>query len=85
MEIRLEIPTYDKNHGFKHHWEDGFEIKVSSVNNEISILANKAGLVSLAVQMLTLAQETVPANSHFHLDEFNSLEDGSKELVIYKV
>jgi len=84
MEIKLEIPDYDET-GFKFHWEDGFEIEVKESQGAIIISANKVGLISLAVQLLTLAQDTVPTPDHFHLDEYNGLEEGSKELIIAKV
>jgi hypothetical protein len=41
-------------------------------------------LISLAIHLLTLAQENVPVGSHCHFDEHNSLEHGSKELIIEK-
>jgi len=85
MEIKLEIPDYDKTKGFQYHWEDGFEITVVNNGNSIAILANKEGLISLAVQMLTLAQETVPLNKYINLDEYGGLEDGSNELIIQKI
>ena len=44
------------------------------------ISANKEGLLSLAKQLTTLA-EAVPGN-HIHYDEYNSLEEGSAEMII---
>lgn len=85
MVIMLEIPEYDKTEGLKSHWEYGFEITVNESKNNILISANKAGLISLAIQLLTLAQDTVPPGVHIHYDEHNSLENGSKELVIEKI
>ncbi|WP_420330042.1 Imm32 family immunity protein [Parachlamydia acanthamoebae] len=38
----------------------------------------------MANHLLNLAQEKVPTNCHFHLDENNSLEKGSTELIIQK-
>ena len=85
MEIKLEIPEFPKDGGFKYHWENWFEITVKSNDNKVAILANKAGLISLAIQMLTLAQVTVPLYFYTQLDEHNSLEEGSKELIIQKI
>lgn len=48
------------------------------------ITANKPGLISLAKQLLTLAQDKVPSGYHLHFDEFNSLEEKSYELIIQK-
>ncbi|RZK58814.1 MAG: hypothetical protein EOO91_07140 [Pedobacter sp.] len=83
MEIKINIPDY--NGVLQSNWEDGFEIKTIFSNEEIVISANKAGLISLAKQLLTLAQDTVPTGCHFHFDEFNSLEENSKELIIQKL
>lgn len=63
-------------------WEDGFEIRVSIQDNSVLISANREGLLSLAHHLLTLAEEPFP--DHFHLDEDNSLEEGSAELIIEK-
>ena len=65
-------------------WEDGFTIKVSVEHkNTVLISANKEGLLSLAAQLHTLANEEI--GSHIHYDEYNSLEKGSSELIIEKI
>ena len=63
--------------------EDGFAIRVRCERDAVIVSANREGLVSLARHLQTLADE--PNQSHFHLDEHNSLEDGSCELIIEKV
>ena len=63
-------------------WVDGFEIRVSADHGEAVISANKEGLLSLARQLTALAEE--PPGSHIHYDESNSLEEGSKELIIVR-
>jgi hypothetical protein len=63
-------------------WEDGFEISVKSDGKKIILSANRAGLISLAKIINTLSAEL--PGSHFHLDEYNSLEEGSAELIIEK-
>ena len=63
-------------------WIDGFSINVGIDNDTVVISANKEGLLSLADHLMTLANET--SGYHFHLDEYNSLENGSKELIIEK-
>ena len=85
MEMKLDIPEYDSKEGLPLHWSPGFAIAVSGIGNEVYIKANKAGLISLAVQLLTLAQDDVPAGRHYHYDEHTCLEDGSKGLVLEKV
>jgi hypothetical protein len=83
MELKINIPEYSGD-GLRSEWEDGSEIEVKSDRGSIVILANKAGLVSLAKQLLTLAQDHVPSGFHFHFDDYNSLVDGSTELIIEK-
>lgn len=63
-------------------WENGFEIKVTQRENETLVSANREGLLSLAKIMTALAEEK--PGSHIHLDESNSLEDGSAGLIIEK-
>ena len=65
------------------NWVDGFTIKVRVESGNVVILANKEGLLSLASQLKTLADEAV--GCHCHYDEYNSLEDGSCELIIEKI
>jgi hypothetical protein len=83
MKITMEIPDYDPHKGFKYIWEYGFEISTEVRSNTIQISANKEGLISLAKHLLTLSE--MPVNGHIHYDEFNSLEDGSIELIIERV
>ena len=62
-------------------WEPGFEIRVSIQPDGATLIsANCQGLVSLANNLLALSMEQ--PGGHFHLDEHNSLEDGSCELII---
>ncbi len=77
------VPKYDGKK-FSFQWEEDFSIKCSIDNNSVIIEANKGGLVSLARHLLELAQESVPEYEHIHLDEHNSLEDNSAELIIVK-
>ena len=64
-------------------WVDGFSIAVSEDNGTVTISANREGLQSLADQLATLA-DAVPGD-HIHYDEFNSLEEGSVEMIIERV
>lgn len=65
-------------------WQDGFTIKVNVENkNQVVISANKEGLLSLATQLNDLADEDI--GNHIHYDEYNSLEEGSSELIIEKI
>lgn len=65
------------------NWIDGFSIKVDINNNEVVISANKEGLQSLAEMCNALANSEI-IGEHIHLDQYNSLEDGSADLIISK-
>ena len=75
---------YSPNEGFKYEWCKDFQIKTSFERNVFVIKANKEGLISLAKQLLQLAQDDVPNGYHLHYDEFNSLENDSPDFVIEK-
>jgi hypothetical protein len=64
-------------------WVDGFEIKAVVQNGEIVISANREGMLSLAKQLMALA-DGVPGD-HIHYDDQNSLEEGSAEMIIERV
>ena len=85
MIISLNIPDYSPDTGVVLNWENDFQIKVSAQDGEVSIEANEKGLVSLANHLLNLAQLAVPSGAHIHLDKYNSLDDGSSDLIIGKL
>lgn len=61
-------------------WVDGFEIHVGIGNNTVVIAANREGLLSLAGQLIALAE--AEPGSHIHYDGYNALEEGSVEMII---
>ena len=81
--MNIFVPEYD-GEKFLFVWEDNFSIKCSIDNKSIVIEADKGGLISLARHLLELSQDTVPEYTHIHLDEYNSLEDNSSELIVVK-
>ncbi|MBQ3414940.1 MAG: hypothetical protein IJH39_06260 [Clostridia bacterium] len=85
MEVILNINNYDSHNGIMLNWEENYKIEVNDLNGEIIISANKEGLLSLANHFANLAQSDVPVGTHIHLDEYNSLEEGSAEIVIQKI
>ena len=64
-------------------WKDDFEIRFRIEGGTAVISANRDGLLSLVEQLTALAGEE--PGSHIHYDEYNSLEDGSHELIIEKI
>lgn len=83
--MEIDVPKYDRNIGLQLCWYPGFSIKVSSDDSEVTMSANREGLLSMANHLLNLAQADVPSGTHIHLDEYNSLEDGSQSINIEKV
>ena len=71
MNILLNISDQVVENGLKNDWENGFIIKTKYENDQFNVIA--------------LAQDTVPSGQHFHYDDYNSLEDGSTELIIQKM
>ena len=66
------------------NWVDNFSIEVSIDEGEVIIAANSEGLESLANILKDLSRKQIPAGNHIHLDQYNSLEEGSIELIIVK-
>ena len=64
-------------------WVDGFEIKAVVQNGEIVISANREGMLSLAKQLMALA-DGVPGD-HIRYDDQSSLEERSAEMIIERV
>lgn len=65
----------------KIEWVEGFKIRARQEDGATVVSANREGLLSLAKQLETLAKE----GGHYHLDEHNSLEEGSTELIVEKI
>ena len=64
-------------------WVDGFKIEVGlDMDNAVVISANREGLLSLAKQLTSLADESV--GCHIHYDDYGGLEEGSVEMIIQK-
>jgi hypothetical protein len=83
--IIIKLPKYHPENGLRLEWETGFSIKVKQENGVVILQANEHGLMSLAKHLINLANPEVPANTHIHFDDSNSLESGSSEFIIEKV
>ena len=64
-------------------WEEGFAVRVKYVCGAVVVSANREGLLSLARQFAAPA-EAAPG-SHIHYDEYNSLEEGSTEIIVERM
>ncbi len=67
----------------KIEWIDGFTISVGYDGHTVKLSANREGLLSLAKQLMTMANEE--PGTHIHYEKFNSLEDDSVELIVEKI
>lgn len=86
MRLTLSLPDYSPEDGLICEFEEDYRISVE-IDEDLSVClaANKAGLITLAKLMLTLASDNVPDGVHMHLDTINgALEDNSNELIICK-
>lgn len=86
MRLTLSLPDYSPEDGLICEFEEDYRISVE-IDEDLSVClaANKAGLITLAKLMLTLASDNVPDGVHLHLDTINgALEDNSNELIICK-
>jgi hypothetical protein len=81
MEITMSVAEYVEAQGLRLSWQPGSRIEARCLAGEVIIKGNRAGLVSLANHLLTLAQENVPAGNHLHFDDSNALEQGSCSLI----
>ena len=72
-----------KSKWFEIEWAEGFKIRVKADHDSVVIEANREGMLSLAKQLAALA-EAAPGQ-HIHYDEYNSLEEGSTEMIIARV
>ena len=64
-------------------WEDDFSISVRCDGREVTLSANRDGLLSLAKHLTALANEE--PGEHIHYDENNSLEDNSLDLIVERI
>jgi len=85
MRVFIDVPAYTSPGGLRLEWDQGFEVRAHMVGDDLILSANVAGLRSLARHFLALAQEVVPSGTHVHLDDSNSLEDGSTSLVLERL
>lgn len=84
MKVTLDIPDYNPYQGFKYTWFNNFTIHVDLCHDGVMIKADKAGLMSLAAQLITLAQDDFGEGYDIHYDKYAALEDGSIDLIIVK-
>jgi hypothetical protein len=85
MEFKYDPPRYSDTTGIRIEWERDVSLSAEVVSGDVIIQANRAGLLTFAKHLITLAQEAAPPGTHLHYDAGNELEEGSLALVIEKV
>jgi hypothetical protein len=82
----VQVVQYDPRLASISFWDEGTVLRaevLDSPERTVVFSGNKAGLISLARHLLTLAQETVPAGSHMDFDSYCGwLADGSAAIRI---
>lgn len=78
------MSNIDFSSGFHFKWESGFSIKINIIKDTVVIKANKAGLLSLANHLKHLSEDKFADGYYFDLDQHNSLEEGSINVVVIK-
>jgi hypothetical protein len=82
--IEIEIPDYNEYTGLMRTWYDDFFISTEYHENTFFLRANKDGLISLATQLLTLANAP-EEDAHFYYEDCGCLEQGSTEFIISRI
>ncbi|HEY7584548.1 MAG TPA: hypothetical protein VIB78_13130 [Acidimicrobiia bacterium] len=82
MDMTIDVIEYDNRRGLEFAWDNSFSIAVVQRSHGVEIVANRAGLISLARVLLTMAQDSIdlPRPFDIELDESNALEDDSLPL-----
>ncbi|OBQ46405.1 Imm32 family immunity protein [Halodesulfovibrio spirochaetisodalis] len=82
LEKTLQIPK-ETGYSVRTNWIEEHKILIEICgDNSVRILANKEGLETLAVHLLTLAQDGIGKGMHVHYDVYGGLEEGSCDVII---
>jgi hypothetical protein len=83
-EVTIQVPVYRPDSGLGRPWPPSYHLNVQVHAGHVLIRGDSAGLQGLAVQLLALAGEDVPAGYHGDLDEGIELDSGSAGLTIMR-
>lgn len=84
MRYTISLPDVTPGDGLRLVWDDNFSIVVSVNPTEVSVKANRAGLISLARHLLTLARDDVRQGTHVHLTADQEI-DSSVDLILERL
>ena len=86
VKIEVTVPEYSREHGLAPlSVEPDTILGAGLLNGKVFISGNKAGLVSLAIHLLALAQEDVPTGRDILYGEWNWLAPGSIPMLVRKI
>ena len=79
----LEVAEYDPSAGLRLVWSSGHEIRAATdPDGSVHILANAAGMRSMAAIFLALADPALADGYHLHLDRSNGLGEESSAVIV---
>lgn len=84
IKYELDVPAYE-GEGIRTEWLDDSRVFVDLFDDGVYIKANKDGLITLAMHLLTMASNEITSGMHLHYDVYGGLEEGSIELLIEKL
>jgi hypothetical protein len=86
MKIEVTVPEYSREHGLAPlAVEPDTILGAGMLNEKVFISGNKAGLMSLAIHLLALAQDDVPVGRDILYGAWNWLAPGSTPVLIRKI
>ena len=84
MEVKVNVPD-NPAEGIVATLAEDYRIQIVFEDGEVGIWADKEGLLSLARQLLFLAQEAVPSGRHIHFGPDSGLDENSLACLIGKL
>jgi hypothetical protein len=82
--VTVKVPIYAPDRGLPRLWPDRYALKVEMHERYVSIVGDASGLRGLAVQLLALAEDGVPAGYADDLDDLGELDIDSIQLTIIR-
>lgn len=84
QDVTIQVPVYRSKGGLGRPWPSSYQLQVQIHSGHVLIGGDSAGLRGLAVQLLALAGEGVPAGYHGDLDGGIELDAGSAGLTVMR-
>jgi hypothetical protein len=82
--VTVEIGGFNAERGLELVWENDARIKLEKRFEWVVLIANAAGLRTMASHLLSLAETGVTSGHSLHLDDSNGLEPGSIGVILQR-